>query len=792
MDVVSICPLPVASFVFRRASGEQVQTIVCKATFDLLAGECRLAAQQEPLHDDDKHYSGDPAKSVYAAGDLAPFKARADVLLVGKAFAPRKEPVRSLRARLVVADVDKSIEVHGDRSRGADGQVREAAPFTSMPLPYERAAGGPATWNPAGVSDAQGGTRLPNLQPPGASPGDRSRPIAPIGFGPIAAGWPQRRMYVDRAAGAWPDPAWRERPLPERLDPAYFNAAPQDQQASAIRPTEPIVLEHLHRDHPRLTTRLPGLRPAAWTEAAGETPRGVQLTCDTLWIDTDRSICTVTWRGQLPLPREGARGRVVVSMVDLTPPDEMEPTRPLNGPGAPDASPPWLAPRPDAPPPPPSPGAAIAPANAPPASPPIAAPANSPAAPPLMAPIAAPAPAPAPPAPPPLVAPIASPASRPAAPAPPPLMAPIAPPAPPPLAAKRSVPPLPPLAAKPSAPPPPPMESRWAPEPRQGSAPVLTVGEAAALAARAAPAPAAPEAPASARAPARAHPGEVVELLWFDPPFAARIRKRPESKPILAELKPAQREEQADPETPADKRQARDRRDLAAILGLGEPIGASALEEAIAGAMDEGTFSPPLVLLAGDLELPFDPLEALRATIAAAAPFAPGDKALKDTIESASELLRSSWLDRAGNAAEGPTARIKEAFAQAFRALPAGHLEAQADRILLEQRHYQKRAVLGQRWLRALLTLAGGPPPEGPANAEPRPARAERGALPAAGEPPIPTYLPEALASELPMFQRFRVRLFAEARPQLDQYEPHPIALRAVALGRALPKPKRG
>lgn len=50
------------------------------------------------------------------ASDLAPFKRRADVLVVGHAFAPERRPVGSLVARVVVGEVDKAIAVFGDRA----------------------------------------------------------------------------------------------------------------------------------------------------------------------------------------------------------------------------------------------------------------------------------------------------------------------------------------------------------------------------------------------------------------------------------------------------------------------------------------------------------------------------------------------------------------------------------------------------------------------------------------------------------------------------------------------------
>src|SRR5512144_1119834 len=108
MDVVSTCPLRVASFAWQPWAGAWALTVVCKATFALEPGECRLVeVQEEPIEDDG--YWDDEARSLYAPSDLVPFKTRADVLLVGHAFAPGGRPVRALVARLQVGEVDKAV-----------------------------------------------------------------------------------------------------------------------------------------------------------------------------------------------------------------------------------------------------------------------------------------------------------------------------------------------------------------------------------------------------------------------------------------------------------------------------------------------------------------------------------------------------------------------------------------------------------------------------------------------------------------------------------------------------------
>jgi hypothetical protein len=296
-------------------------TVVCKATFVLMPGESPLAREQDEPNESDGYWNDEETRSLHFASDLAPFKRRADVLVVGHAFAPERRPVGSLVARLVVGEVDKAIAVFGDRAWTPDGQMREGPWFVKMPLRWERAAGGPGTANPVGVrmgsaavGDRYGAVALPNLQAPGtylASPSDL---LAPIGFGPLAPRWSERVEKLYRHAAGWEPGRWNERPVPDDIDAGYFNAAPGDQQVAEIRSGERVVLENLHADHARLVTSLSQVEPRAVVERAGGSAE-VRLRCDTLWIDTDRGCCSLVWRGQVLLGAPREAGRVVVTAV---------------------------------------------------------------------------------------------------------------------------------------------------------------------------------------------------------------------------------------------------------------------------------------------------------------------------------------------------------------------------------------------------------------------------------------------------------------------------------------------
>jgi hypothetical protein len=743
MDVVSLCPLRACSLAWQPRPGARSLTVICKATYELSPGESPLAEHQEYPNDDENHWDDDPARSVYSPSDLVPFKPRADVLLVGHAFAPNREPTRSLVARLVTSGVDKSIEVFGERLWAPDGGVREGQPFVRMPLRYERAAGGPDTDNPVGMRP-DGADALPNLQPPGAAIARRSDRIAPTGFGPIASGWPARIGKLGPHAESWRRGAFYTRPLPEDLDASFFNAAPPSQQVDRIAESASIVLENLSAQHPRLATSLPGLRPRSFVARRRKGLAELPLTCDTLWIDTDRSLCTLVWRGQLPLQHGLDEGKVYVLIEDpgrplswadverrcgTEPPSDSQTLRisadrGRRGPRAGELDPdlPFIKAPLRMPPPFP----ALGPGDE-----------ADPTGRLDVSGLAEALPFVVPPPPPSAVMP-----------PPPAVMPPPLPPPPPPLQA-------------PAAVRPPPPSIPGGPASVSGVSGVLAISNAAAgVAPRAATLASAPE-PSRAPAPTQA-PIDVVDLLWFDAAMLDRIRDNPPWRGLLAALAPKRPRARPDDDAPPpeEPQEVKDRRDVFGVLTEAEPAAEGGLDEVFSRAVGPlGAFRPPLALVAGELSLPFDELETLKATVAAVAPLTTGDKKIKEIVDTVNELLETPWLEGSSGVAESLTARVKEAFAQSGRLLPAGYLDAHTERRLLEQRHYQRRTLLGKPWIRGLLSPPGA-------------------------QASIPTYLPADLATTLPMYRRFRARLIVELHLQQDQHESHPHALRAVAPAR--------
>ena len=768
MEVVSRSSLPSSSLVWQSAPGAWTLTFVVKATFQLQPGQATLDASQEPIGDEDSHWDDDPRRSLYAASDLEPVKQHVDVVLVGSAFAPQGQPVRSLLARLSLGEIDKTIEVHPDRVLTPEGACVEGSAFARMSLSYERAAGGLETANPIGVRadarDAYGRIKLPNLLPPGVAVVSSSAPLPPVGFGPVPPTWPLRWAKLGRHASSWA-PGWlHAAPLPEDLERSFFNAAPADQQLAELPEDARLVLENLHPQIPRLVTQLPALQPRATLEGRGG-HHALMLRCDTLWIDTDRGLATMTYRGQLALDRVDEPGRIVITLDEA--PTASTPPAPRSRADRTTDSPPALRAHMDTSPQDPGETGDILPFKrrstetfvrdeA------LRAGGGLPftSSPPQREDRATPLPF--------------VPAAKPWAPP----TARIAPPAP------AALPPPPPRASTPNLPADGSLwtsgANRFDPAPRPfDPAPRQSIGQMVAAAAQDAPVPPVSAAHAVSASPRRAgfttppkrdsglDPRELLHLLWLKSEAAPRICRVPVWRAILDDMEQQRADEAHDaPALASDPAETEDTRDIFDILARGASQDVEQLEaELTAAVRPGGKFVPPLLLLAGELVFPFDERETLRAAIAVTTPLAGNDEVLKGVIREAREFVSGGDLCPPP-IIEGYTARLREAFSRIRKSLSSDVLETQVERALLEGRHYQKRQVLGMTAIRALLFSS--------TTTTARPA---------------PVYLPDDLARRLPMYTRFRTRMIAELYLQEDQYEQHPGALKVHAIGRVQQNP---
>lgn len=314
MDLISLCPFPVAAFPWQARPGAWNLTVCVKATFTLVHGQTAQLSPTQHAVVDDSFWDNNPGASLYAPSDFVPYKPRIDVLLTGHAYAPGGASVETLPVRLQVGSLVKALTLTGDRTWvQTRGGMQPGAPalFRRMALRYERAA--LAGENPIGFSGV-------------AQAGEIGRPLPSIvasgtqtpGFGPLPLLWRARRRNLPDAIALW---AYRVRlasaAMPQGFDFDLLNSAPAEQQITALPPHAAIVLENLHPQLPRLETRLPALAPKLFRlDRSTGRPSPVALRVDTVWIDTDRAVVVVSWRGltAIPGPSDEEIGPLVVAL----------------------------------------------------------------------------------------------------------------------------------------------------------------------------------------------------------------------------------------------------------------------------------------------------------------------------------------------------------------------------------------------------------------------------------------------------------------------------------------------
>lgn len=717
--------------VIRGADGYET-IVVAKVTFDLRPGVSPIAALHERLALESSPYGG-RSNSLRRIQDIAPLKSRADVLVVGAAYAPDDASEAGFEARVRAASIDKGIVVRPPSFLERDGSLTIERGPRETPLCHELARADETT-NPFGsdavTPDDSGRVPLPRIE----APADAAGSGEPIGLGPVPL-----------------LPDWDLRPLGPGANPALelvwdgdvmsLNAAPRDQQLDGPLPDGiAIELVNLHATYPRFSTKLETIRLVAHVPGTGST----SLLADTLLVDTERNVCLVTYRAtfgdahvdtwvepRVELVRR-ARGVQLIPQVtaefdafDLA---EHTMDTPFARTGPHFAAGPFAAaPRPPgedtvellrrdvvpmvpvaAPPPPPqsSPGVPV---------PPPSVPSYAMAAPAMAVPMAAP---------------LATP-SRPRFHEEPTYLArneagrdPVIPP------------------SRPSV-------------PVSDSGDLLARGalqssnDAAGIEMRAAAEASSHLKVVPRRVTEPREAPETIELLWAAPDIVPKLR----TAPALADAFP----DNAIAEGLGS--QALDfTRDVRRALLFAKQTLAPQTELAMSGSdRKNGLYKAPLVLVVGELVASFDSRRTLEATIGTIESLLPNDKSLRAMLDAGKKLLDTEWittppLDLAAQNLREAAARLRDPNANA--------VETTIDRLLLEKRAYRTRLVLGGEHLR--LTWYDE------------------------GRPGVPIYMPLELRDRLPLYARLRARALVEIRPRQDTFEPHGVALVLRAIGRRL------
>ena len=231
----------------RDERGAEFWLVIARAAFEIGEdGVQRLAEEQTPVQRMPV-FTGDPLTTgLLTDSDFVLSKVGTDVLVEGSAQAPEGRAVERVAVRLKLADIDKRLNVIGERRiyEGATGIGMTAPyPFVSMPVVWERAYGGwdrtgrRETWleeNPAGRGFARSAAALIDSQAPNIEYADApyGGPLTgrPAGLGPVAHHWTSRAQHAGTYDEKWEktrDPLW-----PADFDRRYFRSAPEDQQTA--------------------------------------------------------------------------------------------------------------------------------------------------------------------------------------------------------------------------------------------------------------------------------------------------------------------------------------------------------------------------------------------------------------------------------------------------------------------------------------------------------------------------------------------------------------------------------
>ena len=329
--------------------GDYILSILLKRTYDILPGQpCVRADEDRPIIPGDVPWGNPMNTTVRFESDFVPYKVATDVVVNGKAYAPKGRPAETCTVTVMIADRRKEVLVIGDRRVYlADNQApafTDPAPFKAMDLRYERAYGGidvysdkqtsyPYPRNMLGrgfiVANTEAGLKhlkLPNLE----DPADRLTPDRlfvtdyprwegqpmPAGLGWFSKYWRPRAelagiMLADRPVEQALRKAYSqflpkeqkgpymEHGIPD-MDFGFFNGASPGLVMPYLAGDEIIDTLHLCREG-FLSFSLPGDMPGIEVDIGeGLTPTDVVI--HTVMIHMEERQADILWRGALPYP----------------------------------------------------------------------------------------------------------------------------------------------------------------------------------------------------------------------------------------------------------------------------------------------------------------------------------------------------------------------------------------------------------------------------------------------------------------------------------------------------------
>lgn len=301
----------------RDEHGAEFWLVAIRASFEIDDDGFQQVAESQTDVKYVPEFAGDPMETgMLWDGDFILSKAGTDVLVEGSAVTKGRRPMTESGVRFAVGDIDKSLLITGDRRmyEGAVGPAMTApAPFTDMPITWERAYGGwdkqcdPQAWepaNPVGLGFAGHPAHLFETQAPNISypevPYAGFNNGKPAGIGPVAHHWQPRVKYAGTYGKAWKET--RDPLLPVDFDRRYWRSAPVDQQtAKPLQGYEEVRIAGMTEDW-FLGFRLPRIVFDVVTQFRGAADVRQAPEIQTLWLKPNDRRFEIVWLSALEVP----------------------------------------------------------------------------------------------------------------------------------------------------------------------------------------------------------------------------------------------------------------------------------------------------------------------------------------------------------------------------------------------------------------------------------------------------------------------------------------------------------
>ncbi len=254
----------------------------------------------------------------------------------------------------------------------------------------------------------------------------------------------------------------------------------------------------------------------------------------------------------------------------------------------------------------------------------------------------------------------------------------------------------------------------------------------------------------------------LIQLLWFQPTVVPQMRRVPEWAELLVQAAEEDGGVQDDGYLDEDDAlEQDDRHDVSEILVRGNAVDLHhARQSLIDASRKSGRLVTPLVLLEGVLRCEFDEIARLEIALGATTPMTAHNDKLRDAVAAAEAFVAGAGASPVPALAQAHTNSLGRAIGKEdIRTTVDAHVR----RTLVEKRAFKKRKLLGQTFVRAALRC-DDPVGETPQSAV--------------------VYIPEKVASLLPLFERIPVRLIGEFTPKQEQAESAAYAVKLAVVAR--------